>query len=313
MSLENVTHPFYAIENYIIPSMPLFLIFHSLYAIGVKNTNGAVKLKDKRTIIPLAPIPCPLSTTTDVWDPHVRFIFNLEPIGSTMATEGPARAAEARAAPPPRPPLREPPHASRPPSGPCRGRRQAGHRVRRVLRHRPHPPPHPCSGAVAHCVLRRGSRPPPHPCPSCRRAGRRACRALAAAVMPSAAQAGSSAGSSLPRPPILPLRLRASCACYSRRRAVDGGAALGRTATGRRRAGATSPCSHRVAGATGPRQGRARRAVDGGAALGGRWVMEARCGSRRRGRAGHGSAARRGHGRGVVEGTARATGDAVGP
>ena len=47
MPLENVTHPFYAIENYLIPSMPLFLIFHSLYAIGVKNTNGAVKLKDK--------------------------------------------------------------------------------------------------------------------------------------------------------------------------------------------------------------------------------------------------------------------------
>ena len=76
MSLENVTHPFYAIENYLIPSMALFLIFHSLYAIGVKNTNGAVKLKGKRTIIPLAPIPCPLSTTTDVWDPHIRFIFN---------------------------------------------------------------------------------------------------------------------------------------------------------------------------------------------------------------------------------------------
>ena len=142
--------------------MPLFLIFHSLYAIGVKNTNRAVKLKDKRTIIPLAPIPCPLSTTTDVWDPHVRFIFNLEPIGSTTATEGPARAAEARAAPPPRP------HAPRPPSGPCRGRRQAGHHARRVLRHRPHPPPHPCSGAVTRCVLcrgprrvlRRGPRPP---------------------------------------------------------------------------------------------------------------------------------------------------------
>ena len=148
--------------------MPLFLIFYSLYAIGVKNTNGAVKLKGKRTIIPLAPIPCPLSTTTDVWDPHVRFIFNLEPIGSTTATEGPARAAEARAAPPPRPPSREPPHASRPPSGPCRGRRQAGHHARRVLRHRPRPPPHPCSGAVTRCVLcrgprrvlRRGPRPP---------------------------------------------------------------------------------------------------------------------------------------------------------
>ena len=176
MPLENVTHPFYAIENYLIPSMPLFLIFHSLYAIGVKNTNGAVKLKDKRTIIPLPPITCPLSTTTDVWDPHVRFIFNLEPIGSTMATEGPARAAEARAAPPPRPPSREPPHAPRPPSGPCRGRHQAGHHARRVLRHRPHPPPHPCSGAVARCVLRRGPRPPPHPCPSRRRAGRRAPR-----------------------------------------------------------------------------------------------------------------------------------------
>ena len=184
MPLENVTHPFYAIENYLIPSMPLFLIFHSLYAIGVKNTNGAVKLKDKRTIIPLAPIPCPLSTTTDVWDPHVRFIFNLEPIGSTTATEGPARAAEARAAPPLRPPSREPPHAPRPPSGPCHGRRQAGHHVRRILRHRPHPPPHPCSGAVARCVLRRGPcrilrrgpRPPSHPCPSRRRAGRRACR-----------------------------------------------------------------------------------------------------------------------------------------
>ena len=140
--------------------MPLFLIFHSLYAIGVKNTNGAVKLKGKKTIIPLAPIPCPLSTTTDVWDPHVRFIFNLEPIGSTMATEGPARAAEARAAPPPRPPSREPPHASRPPSGPCRGRRQAGHHARRVLRHRPHPPRAPL------LRRRRALRPPPRAAPS---------------------------------------------------------------------------------------------------------------------------------------------------
>ena len=216
-AIENLTHPFYTIENQYIPSMPLFLIFHSLYAIGVKNTNRAVKLKDKRTIIPLAPIPCPLSTTTDVWDPHIRFIFNLEPIGSTTATEGPAHAAEARAAPPPRPPSREPPHAPRPPSGPCRGRRQAGHHARRVLRHRPHPPPHPCSGAVTRCVLcrgprrvlRRGPRPPRGVPPSLTYPHRR----LPPAARPSSLAAGRASAALLPRrwASSTPPRGRASC------------------------------------------------------------------------------------------------------
>jgi len=150
-----------------------------------------------------------------------------------------------------------------------RGRRRASRRSLRALRRAP------AAAAVKRATTRAASsatgrtlRRTPTPAPSC--------------AASSAAGRALRAGSSLPWPPILPLRLRASRACCPRRRAVDGGAALGRTETGRRRAVATSPRSRVVAGATGPRQGRARRAIDGGAALGGRWLMEARCGSRRR-------------------------------
>ena len=45
--------------------------------------------------------------------------------------------------------------------------------------------------------------------------------------------------------------------------------------------------------------GARRRADDGGAARHGRRATEARCGTWRRGRVGHGSAARRGHGRAI--------------
>jgi len=199
--------------------MPLFLIFHSLYAIGVKNTNGAVKLKDKRTIIPLAHIPCPLSTTTDVWDPHVRFIFNLEPIGSTTATEGPA-------------------HAPRPPSGPCcpsaaaavarAAARAASFATGRTLRRIPAPAPSRAASSAAGRALRAGSLPhlPSPATPSRRRAppplppgGRVRPSSLAAGRAPRRRAGGRAVGRA--SAPLLPRRWASS-----RRRA-------GRRAAGR--------------------------------------------------------------------------------
>ena len=149
MPLKNVTHPFYAIENQYIPSMPLFLIFHFLYAIGVKNTNGAVKLKGKRAIIPLAPIPCPLSTTTDVWD-------HTSDSSSTLNPSDPRWRRRAR-------------RARRRPVLPLRrGRRRASRRSLRALRRAP------AAAAVKQATTRAASsatgrplRRTPAPAPSC--------------------------------------------------------------------------------------------------------------------------------------------------
>ena len=67
MPLENRCDPLYAIENYLIPSMPSFIIFHPFHAIAVNFSNRSVKRyrgKDNNTppfphrnFFPRAPAP----------------------------------------------------------------------------------------------------------------------------------------------------------------------------------------------------------------------------------------------------------------
>ena len=116
-------------------------------------------MKDKKTIINLAPIPCPLSLPLTCGT-HASSSSSTIPLRIL-----PQRRTRGR----PVLPLRCTTAAARAPCsplGPCRRRRRAGRPARCVLRHRPHPPPHPCSGAVARRVLRRGPRPPPRAAPS---------------------------------------------------------------------------------------------------------------------------------------------------
>ena len=177
-------------------------------------------MKDKKTIIPLAPIPCPLSLPLTCGT-HVSDSSSTFPFRSFHRDARGGGLCCPSAAPQLRPPSREPPRAPGPPPGPCRRRRRAGRPARCVLRHRPHPPPHPYPGHrhAGHRAGRRAPRPSlwaapsAAACPSLRRAGRRASRgpplrgpcpppqhAPAAVVLaaitravPSAAQAGSSA------------------------------------------------------------------------------------------------------------------------
>jgi len=176
-------------------------------------------VKDKKTIIPLAPIPCPLSLplTCGTHVSNSSSTFPLRILPPRCARGGLCCPS---AAPQPRPPSREPQRVPCPPPGPCRRRRRAGRHARRalrrarcVLRHRPHPPPHPYPGhrqagcrAVHRCAGRALRRSMPRP-PSCWPPSRAPC------PLPHRQVPARGAGSSLPRPPMLPLRLRASHAC----------------------------------------------------------------------------------------------------